>query len=166
MHCHHRRKKRSGLQIELRSCLVSADKSEHKDLYHEWMLQKFCVPNFFHFRTCSKPSSHSHTLGATFCRCNIVVGSVFTEPLRECDGSLSTKGWGGVPVDQVGVGWVCTIVNGAGVPWLNKNALHKGTWQVGSVNMNCKVNVSATCGRYDVDLLTEVTLIFSGPSYG
>ena len=51
-------------------------------------------------------------------RHNVVVGCVSSEPLRECDGGRSTLGEGCVPVDQVGVGWVCIIVNGAGVSWL------------------------------------------------
>ena len=58
-------------------------------------------------------------------RHSVVVGGVPSKSLKECDGCHSTLGGGGVPVDQVDVGWVCTIVNGAGVPWL-KSALHKG----------------------------------------
>ena len=54
-----------------------------------------------------------------------------------------TLGGGSVPVDQVGVGWVCTIVNGTGVPWLKERALHKGAGYVGGLDTNH--NVSATC---------------------
>ena len=71
---------------------------------------------------------HLHTLRAVLCRHNVIVGGVSSEFLRENDDGQSTPGvGGGVPVDQVGVGRVCTIVNGAGVPWLNKYALHNGT---------------------------------------
>ena len=49
-------------------------------------------------------------------------------------------------MDQVGVGWVCTILNEAGVPWLFKYALHKGTWYVGGIDTNPEVKeVFATC---------------------
>ena len=68
--------------------------------------------------TCLESPLYPHTLGAAHCRHSVVVGGVSSEPLRERDSSHSTLGGGGVPVDQVGVGWVCTIVNGAGVPWL------------------------------------------------
>jgi len=68
--------------------------------------------------TCLESPLHPLTMRAAHCRHNVVVGGVSSEPLRECDGCHSTLGGGGVPVDQVGVGWVCTIVNGAGVPWL------------------------------------------------
>ena len=68
--------------------------------------------------TCFKASLHPHTLGATHCRHNVVVSGGFTEPLREGDGCHLTLGGGGVLVDQVGVRWVCTIVNGADVSWL------------------------------------------------
>ena len=71
------------------------------------------------------------------------VEGVSSEPLRECDSGLSTQGGGGVPVNQVGVGWVCTIVNGAGVPWL-KCALHKDITWISGVNMDSK-NFGATC---------------------
>ena len=55
---------------------------------------------------------------AAHCRHNVVVGGVPSEPLRERDGSYSTLGGRSVPIDEVGVRWVCTIVNGAVVPWL------------------------------------------------
>ena len=80
---------------------------------------------------------------AAHCRHNVVVGGVPSEPLRECDSSHSTLGGGGVPVDQVGVGWICTIVNSAGVPWL-KCALHKCIAWISGVNMSSK-NRRATC---------------------
>ena len=57
-------------------------------------------------------------MGVAFCRHNVVVGGVSSEPLREVDGRHPTLGGGGVPVDQVGVGWVCTIGNGAVIHWL------------------------------------------------
>ena len=68
--------------------------------------------------TCLESPSYPHTMRAAHCRHNVVVGGVPSEPLREGDGGLSTLGGSGVPIDQVGVGWVCTIVNGAGVLWL------------------------------------------------
>ena len=84
-----------------------------------------------------------HTLGAAQCRHNVVVGGVPSEPLRESDSSHSTLGGGGVPIDQVGVGWVCTILNGTGVPWL-KCALHKHIVWISRLNMNPK-NTCTTC---------------------
>ena len=68
--------------------------------------------------TCLEYPSYSLTMRAAHCRHNVVVGGVSSEPLRESDGCHSTLGGGGVPVDQVGVGWICTIVNGAGIPRL------------------------------------------------
>ena len=68
---------------------------------------------------------HSHTTGVALCRHNVVVSGVSSEPLREGDGGPLAQGVGGVPVDQVGIGRVCTIVNGAVVPWLENYALHK-----------------------------------------
>ena len=76
-------------------------------------------------------------------RHSVVVGGVPFKSLRECDGCRSTEGGGHVPKDQVGVGWVCTIVNGAGVPWL-KSALHRGIGWISRVNMDSK-NFGATC---------------------
>ena len=79
-------------------------------------------------------------------RHSVVVGGVPSKSLRECDGSHSTLGGGGVPVDQVGVGWVCTIVNGAGIPWLKNCALHIHISWICDINTNPKdVNVNATC---------------------
>ena len=74
---------------------------------------------------------------AAHCRHSVVVGGVSSEPLRERDGGHSTLGGGGVPVDQVGVGWVCTIVNSAGVLWL-KCALHKHIAWISGVNKHCR----------------------------
>ena len=59
---------------------------------------------------------HLHTLRAVLCRHNVIVGGVSSEFLRENDDGHSTQGGGGVPVVQVGIGWVGTIVNGTGVP--------------------------------------------------
>ena len=87
--------------------------------------------------------SYPHTLGAAHCRHNVVVGGVSSESLRECDGGHSTEGGGRVAVDQVGVGWVCTIVNNAGVSWL-KCALHKHIAWISGINMYPK-NTCATC---------------------
>ena len=83
-----------------------------------------------------KPSTDPHTLGAAHCSDNVVVGSVSSELLREDNSSDFTQGERGVPVDQVGVGWVCTIVNGAVVAWLNKCALKKGSQLVGDIDKN------------------------------
>ena len=81
-----------------------------------------CTKVCIHTRLKSPP--HPHTVGAAPCRHNVVVGGVSSELLREGDDGHLTQGGGGVPVVQVGVGWVCTIVNGAVIPWL-KYALHK-----------------------------------------
>ena len=77
--------------------------------------------------TSLESSPYPHTLGAAHCRHNVVVSGVSSETLGEVDGGCSIQCGGGVPVNQVGVGWVCTIGNGAGVPWLEKCALHKHT---------------------------------------
>ena len=69
-----------------------------------------------HGPTYSKSPLHSYTQGAGLCRYNVVVGGVSSKLLREDDGGCSTQGGGGVPVDQVGVRWVCTILNGAVIP--------------------------------------------------
>ena len=86
--------------------------------------------------TCSKPSTDPHTLGAAHCSDNVVVGSVSSELLREDNSSDSILGGGSVPVVQVGVEWVCTIVNDAVVDWLNKCALKKGSQLVGDIDKN------------------------------
>ena len=83
--------------------------------------------NIYSVHTCLKASSHLHTPGATPCRHNVVVGGVSSEFLREGDDGHLTQGGGSVPVVQVGVGLVHTILNGAGVSWLNGCALQKGT---------------------------------------
>ena len=80
-----------------------------------------------YIHTCLKLPLHLHTLRAVLCRHNVIVGGVSSEFLRESDGGHSTLGGGGIPVDQVGEGWVCTIVNGTGISWLNKYTLDKGT---------------------------------------
>ena len=96
--------------------------------------------------TCSESPPFPHTLGAAHHRHNVVVGGVPSEPLREGDGCHSTQGGGGVPVDQVGVGWVYTIVNGAGVLWL-KCALHIHIVWISRINIYSKdVKIYATCG--------------------
>ena len=67
---------------------------------------------------------------------------------REGDGCHLTMGGGGVPVDQVGVGWVCTIVNGASVSWLKEYALHKDIGWITGIKFDIKnVNICATCGE-------------------
>ena len=98
--------------------------------------------------TCSKTPPNPHTQRVSFCRHNVVVGTVSYEPLRESDVSLSTWDIGGVPVDQVGIGLVRTIVNGAGVLSLKECALHNcGHW-VSGVNTNHKVTkISVTYGE-------------------
>ena len=94
--------------------------------------------------TCMECPSYPHTLGVALCRYNVVVGSVSSEPLREGDGGHLIQGGGGVPVDQVGVGWVSTIFNGTGVPWLTYCAIHKDIAWISSVNVDSK-NVCGTC---------------------
>ena len=61
--------------------------------------------------------------------------------MRKGDGGPSTRGGGAVTVDQVGVGWVCTIVNGASVPWLIECALHKRIGWIDWVDTNFKISV-------------------------
>ena len=82
-------------------------------------------------------------MGVALCRHSVVVGGISSEPLREGDGGHSILCRGGVPIDQVGVGWVCTIVNGVGVPWL-ECALHINIAWISGVNMDSK-NICATC---------------------
>ena len=80
------------------------------DPYFSLTCTKACI------HTSSKSPPHPHTVGAAPCRHNVVVGGVSSYLLREGDGGLLTQGGGGVPVVQVGVGWVRTIVNGAVIP--------------------------------------------------
>ena len=88
---------------------------------------------------------------------SVVVGGVCSERLREGDGCHSTLGGGGVPVDQVGVGWVCTIFNSAGVPWL-KCALHKHIAWISGVNIYSK-NTCTTC-EVKANKLVFVCMVF------
>ena len=90
---------------------------------------------------------HSNTLGATLCRHNVVVGGISSDPPRQSDGGCFIQGGGGFPVDQVSVGRVCTIVNGAVVIWLEKNALHSGICWVCDGDINHKVSIFDTCGQ-------------------
>ena len=76
--------------------------------------------------TWSKSPSYPHTQRVTLCRHNVVVGSISSELLGEGDGALSTWDIGGVPI--VGVGLVCTIVNGTDVFFLRKCAFHNGAY--------------------------------------
>ena len=111
----------------------------------QWIDRDCYEKNCTKLSTCFKAPLHLHTLGAAHCRHN--VEGVSSEPLRECDSGLSTQGGGGVPVNQVGVGWVRTVVNGAGVPWLEKYALHKHIVWISCVDMYSKdVNIYITCG--------------------
>ena len=109
--------------------------------------------------TCLESPSYPHTLGAAHYRHSVVVGGVSSEPLRERDSSHSTLGGGGVPVDQVGVGWVCTIVNGAGVPWLIECALHKHSGWISGVNIYSK-NTCATCERTIIHIKSVIKIEF------
>ena len=68
--------------------------------------------------TCLKSPPHLHTLEVALCRHNVVVGGISFYLLREGDGGHSTLCGRGVPVVQVSVGWVRTILNGAVIPWL------------------------------------------------
>ena len=90
--------------------------------------------------------------------------SIFTKALREGDGCHLTLGGGGVLVDQVGVGWVCTIVNSAGVPWLIECAFYKHTSWINWVDTNFKVSVCDICGKKcDTDSM-ELRSFFSSSS--
>lgn len=80
--------------------------------------------------TSSECPTHSLTPQGLICRHNKVISGVPLDLLREGDGGHSTLGSGGITVDEVGVIWISTIVNGAGVPWL-KHALHVSTCWVG-----------------------------------
>ena len=96
--------------------------------------------------TWSKTPSYPHTQRVTLCRHNVVVGGVSSELLGEGDGALSTWDIGGVPI--VGVGLVCTIVNGTDVFFLRKSAFHNCAYWVSGVNTNHKVTkVSVTYGK-------------------
>ena len=81
--------------------------------------------------TCSECPTHSFTIGATICSHNEVVGGVHIDLVREGDGSCGAV-WSGrcVPGGQVVVRCICTVVNGAVVPWL-ECALHKYNFYVG-----------------------------------
>ena len=68
--------------------------------------------------TSFKSPTNPDTMRVAFCRHNIVVSSVISESLRESDGGCLTQGGGSIFMDQVGVGWVCTIVNAAIVHWM------------------------------------------------
>ena len=78
--------------------------------------------------TCLKPPLHPHTSGSTISSHNVIVGDVSSDPLRKINGGHLANCQGGVPVVQVGVGWVCTIGNGTVIPLLTQCALHKDTW--------------------------------------
>ena len=82
------------------------------------MYTKSSIPTYL------KTPPNPHTQRVSFCRHNVVVGGVFFELLREADGCHSTWDVRGVPIDQIGVGWVCTIVNGTCVFSLKECALH------------------------------------------
>ena len=97
--------------------------------------------------TCLEFPMYPHTEGVAFHRYNIVVCYISSELLWKGDGSCSQEGGGSVPVDKVGVGWVYTIVNGAGIPWLEKCALHNHSGCISHVNMYIKdVSIYAACG--------------------
>ena len=100
-----------------------------------------------HIPTCSKSSSHPHTLGATHCRDNVVVIGVCHDPLRENDGGHLTMCEGGVTSSEVSIRWVCTICNGAGVPWLKKCTLHKYVAWISGVNIDIKM--VSICAAYE-----------------
>ena len=65
-----------------------------------------------------------------------------------------TQGGGGVTVDKVGVRWVCTIDNGARVPWEHKPTDHKCIFCVGSVNVYNE-HICIACEKED-DACREV----------
>ena len=111
----------------------------------QWIDSDCYEKNCTKLSTCFKAPLHPHTLGAAHCRHN--VEGVSSEPLREGDGGYSTQSGGVVLIDQVGVGWVCTIVNGTGIPWLIECALHKHIAWISHVNIYSKdVKIYATCG--------------------
>ena len=98
--------------------------------------------------TCSESLLHPHTLCTAHYQHNVVVVIVFVKLFRESNVGHLTLGGGGVPVDQVGVGWVCTIFNGAVVPWLKEYALHNCIGWITGININIKgVNICATSGK-------------------
>ena len=112
--------------------------------------------------TCLEFPMYPHTEGVALHRYNIVVCYISSELLWKGDGGCSTQSGGSVPVDQVGVGWVCTIVNGAGVPWLC--ALHNHSGCISHVKFYIKdVNLCHLCREMnDVsawwqNLLTTIT---------
>ena len=109
--------------------------------------------------TCLESPSYPLTMRAAHYRHSVVVGGVPSEPLRESDGCQSTLGGSGVPIDEVGVGWVCTIVNGAGVPWLIECALHKHSGWISGVNIYSK-NTCATCERTIIHIKSVIKIEF------
>ena len=112
-----------------------------------------CLQTQPFINTCLESPTHPHTHGVVFHRYNIVICYVSSEFPRKGDGGSLICSTGSVPVDQVGVGWVCTIVNGAGVPWPKECALHKDIAWISCVNMYIKnVNIYATCGGRSMTL--------------
>ena len=84
-----------------------------------------------HLLTCSESPSHLHTLVSALCRHNVVVVGVSFQLLSEGGGGILIHCGQGVLISQVGVGWVCTILNSAVIPSL-KNA-HPTIALLGSV---------------------------------
>lgn len=108
---------------------------------------KLYTSDYIQVPTRSESPTDSFTLGGSHSRHNVVVCGSFLKVPREGDGDgLSLCCRGGITVDQVGIKWVCTIVNGAAVPWL-KCAHNKCICYVGWVNIHCK-SITATCGEW------------------
>ena len=68
-----------------------------------------------YLRTCSESALHPYTLEVTHCRYDIVISSISFEFLGKGDSCQMIYGGGVVSAVQVGVGWICTIVNSADV---------------------------------------------------
>ena len=101
--------------------------------------------------TSSESSSHLHTLGTALCRHNVVVVSVSFELLSEGDGDILIHCIQGVLISQVGVGWVCTILNSAVIPSHKKCTLHNCITRIRGVNTNLKnVHICAIYGERHV----------------
>ena len=103
------------------------------------------------YRTCSKCSPQPHTLRAALCRHSEVVSGFCLEATGKGDGGHSIQGRGGVSGGQVGVRWICAIVNSAGVPWL-KHTVHKYACCVVGVNTHTKINVCSACRQRIIHL--------------
>ena len=76
--------------------------------------------------TCSKAPPDPYTSEVALCRCNEEIDAAFLKFQRKDVGSILIQHGKGVLGSQVGIGWICTILNSAGVLW-QKYALYNNT---------------------------------------